>query len=255
VNRANLKFINLITTTSRVNVRNIIESARDGAKQIASEKECDTRICFTEVRFSQTYSPLRWSQRPGLFQPFPSLERSLGPSELLFSNQLGTKLPASTTTQLVSLALFTIEMIARTNEKKKQSKRKSSKEHNKSLLLNTKAFVELGEDLITWVCLELNARALVSSWKVENLDVMNVGWLGVFIAPTTKLAVWWRLMSHVRHRTLSGAPATSPGRWVPTVGALSCGPAWLSSGAPVKSCRLSGVPPTLLCSLRTQARI
>jgi hypothetical protein len=50
-----------------------------------ANKECDTRICFTEVRFSQTYSPLRWSQRPGLFQPFPSLKRPLGPSELLFS--------------------------------------------------------------------------------------------------------------------------------------------------------------------------
>jgi hypothetical protein len=97
-----------------------------------------------------------------------------------FSSQinLGTKLPARTTTQLVSLSLFTIEMIARTNEKTKQSKRKSSKEHNKPLSLNTKAFVELGEDLITWVCLELNARALVSSWKVENLDDLNVGWLG-----------------------------------------------------------------------------
>jgi hypothetical protein len=76
-----------------------------------------------------------------------------------------------------------------------------------------------------------------------------VGWLGVFIAPTTKLVVWWRLLSHgapdspVRHRTLSGAPATSPGRWVPTVGALTCGPAWLSGGAPDKPCRLSGVPP------------
>ena len=56
--------------------------------------------------------------------------------------------------------------------------------------------VELGEDLITWVCLELNARALVSSWKVENLDDLNVGWLGVFITPTTKLAVWWRLLSY-----------------------------------------------------------
>jgi hypothetical protein len=39
-------------------------------------------ICFTEVRFLQTYSPLRWSQRPCLFQPFPSLKRSLRPSEL-----------------------------------------------------------------------------------------------------------------------------------------------------------------------------
>jgi hypothetical protein len=37
VNRANLKFTNLITTTSRVSVRNIIESKREGAKQIASE--------------------------------------------------------------------------------------------------------------------------------------------------------------------------------------------------------------------------
>jgi hypothetical protein len=36
VNRANLKFTNLITTTSRVSVRNIIESEREGAKQIAS---------------------------------------------------------------------------------------------------------------------------------------------------------------------------------------------------------------------------
>jgi hypothetical protein len=89
---------------------------------------------------------------------------------------------------------------------------------------------------------------LVSGWKLENLDHLNVGWLGVFITPTTKLAVWWRLLSHgapdssVRHRTVSGAPATSPGRWVPTVGALTCGPAWLSGGAPDKSCRLSGVP-------------
>jgi hypothetical protein len=38
--------------------------------------------------------------------------------------------PARTTTQLVSLTLITIEMIARKNEKKKQSKRKSSNEHN-----------------------------------------------------------------------------------------------------------------------------
>jgi hypothetical protein len=84
-----------------------------------------------------------------------------------------------------------------------------------------------------------------------------VGLVGVFIAPTTKLDRWWRLLSHgapdspVRHRTLSGAPATSPGRRVPTVGALSCGPTWLSGGAPDRPCRLSGVPPAralLLCA-------
>jgi hypothetical protein len=38
VNRANLKFINLSTTTNRVSVRNINESEREGAKQIVSKK-------------------------------------------------------------------------------------------------------------------------------------------------------------------------------------------------------------------------
>jgi hypothetical protein len=94
---------------------------------------------------------------------------------------------------------------------------------------------------------------------VENLDDLNVGVVGLFIAPTTKLDRWWRLLSTgapnspVRHRTLSGAPATSPGCWVPTVGALTYGPAWLSGGAPDRPCRLSGVPPAralLLCVRR-----
>jgi DNA-binding transcriptional regulator YdaS (Cro superfamily) len=43
VNRAKLKFAKLITTTSRVSVRNIIKSAREGAKQIASEIRSVTR--------------------------------------------------------------------------------------------------------------------------------------------------------------------------------------------------------------------
>jgi hypothetical protein len=140
-------------------------------------------------------------------------------------------------------------MIARKNERRKQSKRKSSKEHNKSLSLITKALCGIGRgfDHLGVSCIE--CLDLVSSWKVENLDDLNVGVVGVFIAPTTKLAVWGRLLSHgapdspVRHWPLSGAPATSPGRWVLTVGALTCGPAWLSGGAPDKSCRLSGVPP------------
>jgi hypothetical protein len=46
----------------------------------------------------------------------------------------------------------------------------------------------------------------------------------------------------VRPLTLSGAPATSAGRWVLTVGALTGGASGLSSGAPDRSCRLSGAP-------------
>jgi hypothetical protein len=62
--------------------------------------------------------------------------------------------------------------------------------------------------------------------------------------------------SLVRHRTLSGARATSADRWGSTVGALSCGPAWLSGGALDKSCRLSGVPPArALFSARAGAHL
>jgi hypothetical protein len=60
--------------------------------------------------------------------------------------------------------------------------------------------------------------------------------------------------SPVRHRTLSGAPAMSPGRWVPAVGALTGGAAWQSGGAPDRSCRLSGAPSgTALTLARTVA--
>jgi hypothetical protein len=50
------------------------------------------------------------------------------------------------------------------------------------------------------------------------------------------------LDSPVRHRTLSGAPATSADRWGSTIGALACGASGLSGGAPDKYCRLSGAP-------------
>jgi hypothetical protein len=38
--------------------------------------------------------------------------------------------------------------------------------------------LDLGEDLISLVCLVLNAIALVRCRKFENLDAMNGGWLG-----------------------------------------------------------------------------
>jgi hypothetical protein len=101
-----------------------------------ASKECDTRICFTEVRFSQTYSPLRWSQRPGLFQPFPSLKRRSDRVSFFFSIKREQNFPERATTQLVPLALVTIELIVRKNQIRKQSKRKSSKEHKQISLTN-----------------------------------------------------------------------------------------------------------------------
>jgi hypothetical protein len=50
----------------------------------------------------------------------------------------------------------------------------------------------------------IECLALVSIWKVENLDDLNVGVVGVFIASTTKLDRWWRLLSTGAGQ--SGAP-------------------------------------------------
>jgi hypothetical protein len=44
------------------------------------------------------------------------------------------------------------------------------------------------------------------------LDDLNVGWLGVFITPTTKLAVWWRLLSHGTPDTVRCATGHCPVR-------------------------------------------
>jgi hypothetical protein len=70
--------------------------------------------------------------------------------------------------------------------------------------------------------------------------------LGVFIAPTTKLAIWWWLTvvwctgQSGAHRTCLVRQPRHQGRWVPTVGALSSGPAWMSGGTPDLYCRVSG---------------
>jgi hypothetical protein len=72
------------------------------------------------------------------------------------------------------------------------------------------------------------------------------GW-GIYSPNHQNVAVG-RLLSHgapvspVRHRTLSGAPATSAGCWGSTVGALTSGASGLSGGALDRSCRLSGAP-------------
>jgi hypothetical protein len=71
-------------------------------------------------------------------------------------------------------------------------------------------------------------------WKLGCLEVW---WLGVFIAPTTKLTVGEGFC-----RMASGAPTTSLGRWVPTVGASDNWATEQSGGAPDSHYSLSGAP-------------
>jgi hypothetical protein len=67
--------------------------------------------------------------------------------------------------------------------------------------------MELGEDLISFGVSRIECLALVSGWKLENLDAMNGGVVGVFIAPTTKSDRCWKLS--VRwHTGQSGAHRT-----------------------------------------------
>jgi hypothetical protein len=80
-----------------------------------------------------------------------------------------------------------------------------------------------------------------------------VWWLGVFIAPTTKRTVG-EGFCRMAHRTLSGAPAMSPGCRILTVGASDIWVTGQSGGGPDRSCRLSGAPSgTALTSTRTVA--
>jgi hypothetical protein len=75
-----------------------------------------------------------------------------------------------------------------------------------------------------------------------------VWWLGGIYSPNHQKNRWWRLLSYgapdspVRHRTLSGVPATSPGRWILTVGASDNWATGQSGGAPDSHYSLSGAP-------------
>jgi hypothetical protein len=59
----------------------------------------------------------------------------------------------------------------------------------------------LGEDLISCLFLGVKSRALVLNTMAENLDALKCGGWGVFIAPTTKVAVGEAVCRRV-HRTV-----------------------------------------------------
>jgi hypothetical protein len=124
-----------------------------------ANKECDTRICFTEVQFSQTYSPLRRSQRPGLFQPFPSLKRSLGPSELSLLKSTGNKTsPQGPPHNWCLLPWLQLSFDHKQRMRKKKAIQAQELKRTQQIShLTLKLLWNLGEDLITWVCLVLNA--------------------------------------------------------------------------------------------------
>jgi hypothetical protein len=131
-----------------VSVRNKIESEREGEKQINQRNRADdTVICFTEVRFLQTYSPLRWSQRPGLFQLFPSLKRSPRPSEL-FSLINGSLRPLTRTTTTWCL-LLDYKLLENKNGGRRKAIQATRTKMNTSVSLSHKP-LSLWNEFGTW---------------------------------------------------------------------------------------------------------
>jgi hypothetical protein len=73
----------------------------------------------------------------------------------------------------------------------------SSKEHDKTL---SSSGIETWRDFDSiYLCLVLNALALVLNVLAEILGCLEVWWLGVFIAPTTKVAVGDGCCRRVHH--------------------------------------------------------
>jgi hypothetical protein len=179
-------------------------------------------ICFTEVRFLQTYSPLRWSRRPCLFQPFPSLKWSLRPSELLFSIKRNTKFPQGPPHNWCLLPWLQLSVIIRRMRKKRS---------NPSARAQMNTNITLSLITIDWSCLwtweridlfgvyRIECYSSCNVLKVENLDAIECGVVGVFIAPTTKI---WSLEDYCRMalRTVRCATGHCPVRQPcqPTVG-------------------------------------
>jgi hypothetical protein len=88
VNRWNLKNINLSTHYKpRLALERIISPGERGETNQPRNKADEHGDLFYRGSIPKNLvpvevSPLRWSQRPGLFQPFPSLKWSPRPSEL-----------------------------------------------------------------------------------------------------------------------------------------------------------------------------
>jgi hypothetical protein len=109
--------------------------------------------------------PVEEATKAGSLSTLPSLKRSLGPSELFFfSIKREQKLPRKGHHTIGASCLdYNGVLISRTSEKeRKRSKRKSSKEHGKSLSLVTKGLSGIGEDLISCGVSRIECLALVS---------------------------------------------------------------------------------------------
>jgi hypothetical protein len=124
-----------------------------------------------------------------------------------------------------------------------------------------------GFDLFGVSCIECYSSCKVCEVGKLGCNEWWGGW-GIY-SPNHQKWLLGGCLSHgapdspVHHRTRSGAPATSPSRWILTVGASVFWGTGQSGGASDKSCRLSGAPSgasltsacTVAHSMRLQATV
>jgi hypothetical protein len=70
---------------------------------------------------------------------------------------------------------------------------------------------DLGEDLISCLCLGVKSRALLLNAMAKNLDALKCGGWGVFIAPPTKMVIG-EAICRWAHRTVRCATGHCPVR-------------------------------------------
>jgi hypothetical protein len=81
-----------------------------------------------------------------------------------------------------------------------------------------------------------------------KLGCLECGVVGGIYSPNHQtsrlvgLSIAWCTGQSGAHRTCPVRQPRHQGCWIPTVGALSSGPAWMSGGTPDMYCRVSGVP-------------
>jgi hypothetical protein len=219
---------------------------------------------FVLPRFGSCKPIPRWGGHKDRvsFNPFPLLNGHLDRVSLSLQSN-GTLSPLQGPPQL-GVSCFDYKWV----EHKKYGRRKAIHaqelkwtQMSLSLVTNLIGVIpDLGEDLISLFvsCIECYSSCMrFEGWKLG----CNEWWVvGSIYSPNHQRSRWWRLLSNgaphspVRHRTLSGAPATSPDRWVLTVGASDSWATGQSGGAPDSHSSLSGAPSgSALTSARTVA--
>jgi hypothetical protein len=139
VNRAKLKFTNINTTTSRVSVSNKEMSPRERVqnKSQANEQVRHGDLFYRGSVLANLF-PVEEATKAGSLSTLPSLTRSTDRVSFLFSITWNTKFPQGPPQVWCLLPQFTSEFdLQRKNQEgRKQSKRKSSKEHKQITLSN-----------------------------------------------------------------------------------------------------------------------